>query len=298
MMRESGDRAHEMAVFSRVLTEGSFSAAARSLGLAPSAVSRIIARLEARLGVRLLVRTTRALAPTPEGEAYHRAAARILDDIDDLEQTLADQASPRGRLRVSATVAHGRMHILPLLPDFLALYPGILVDISLTDAVVDLVEERADVAIRVGLLPDSPLMARKLGESGRTVVASPAYLACRGTPGAPEDLLSHNCIGFNFRRAQRGWPFVRDGVPFELAVRGNVEANNGDTVRRLAIDGVGVARVGTFHIAQDMAEGRLVPLLEDFNPGDREPFHALYIGGRTAPKRVRVFLDFLTERLR
>lgn len=297
MAREMVDRAGEMEVFVRVVADHSLSAAGRGLGLTPSAVSRIIARLEGRLGVRLLTRTTRALALTPEGAAYHRAALRILADLDESERAVAEQAAPRGRLRVSATLAYGRMFVVPLLREFLQLYPGILVDISLTDMVVDLVEERADVAIRVGRLPDSALTARRLGASGRTIVAAPAYLDRCGVPETPEDLFRHTIIGFNFRRARKGWPFRRDGEEFELALPGRIEANNGDTVRDLVLNGAGVARLGTFHVAQDIAEGRLRPVLEAYNPGDEEPINALFIGGTTMPARVRVFIDFLAERL-
>jgi DNA-binding transcriptional LysR family regulator len=290
-------RSGEMELFAAVVDRGSFSAAARRLGLSPSAVSRAVGRIEARLGVRLIVRTTRAQVLTPEGEGYHRAARRILADIAEAERTIGHQGAPRGRIRVSATLTHGRMKIVPLLGEFLARYPDISVDISLTDATIDLLEERADVAIRVGPLPDSSLMARRLGDSTRSIIASPAYLARHGTPRVPEDLLSHNCIGFNFRRAEPIWPFQRDGERFTLEVTGNVEANNGDTVAQLAREGVGIARVGTFHVEQDIAAGRLVSLLDEYNPGDREPFHALFIGGTSMPARVRVFIDYLAEKL-
>lgn len=297
MVRNWSDRAGEMEMFACVVATGSFSAAAREMSLTPSGVSRAIARLEARLGIRLLIRTTRAIALTPEGETYHRAALRILQDLEETEREVADQATPRGRLRVSVALSYGRLEIVPLLREFVEIYPGILVDISLSDTVIDLTEGRADVAIRVGPLPDSGLMARRLGDSDRSVVASPAYLARHGVPAAPEDLLDHNCLGFNFRRSRTGWPFRRDGRDFELLVTGNIEANNGDTVAQLARDGVGIARVGSFHVAEDIAAGRLIRVLQDFNPGDREPFHALFVGGATMPARVRVFVDYLADRL-
>jgi DNA-binding transcriptional LysR family regulator len=286
-----------MEVFATVVGRGSFSAAARALDLTPSAVSRVITRLEARLGVRLIVRTTRTLALTPEGEAFHRAALRILRDLDESERAVAEQAAPRGRLRVNTTLPHGRFFIVPLLGEFLQRYPEISIDISLTDATIDLIEERADLAIRSGPLPDSGLMARRLGDSGRSIIASPAYLARRGTPRVPEDLLQHNCVGFNFRRAEPLWPFRRDGRDYALAVTGNIEANNGDTVTQLVREGVGIARVGSFHVAADIAAGRLVSLLDAFNPGDREPIHAVFIGGTTMPARVRVFIDYLAEKM-
>lgn len=297
MVREWVDRAGDMEVLARVVATGSFSAAGRALGLTPSAVSRIIARMEARLGVRLLIRTTRTLTLTSEGEAYHRAALRILEDLAETERAVMDQAAPRGRLRVSSSQGFGRLHILPLVGEFLALYPDILLDLSLSDAMVDLTSGQADVAIRVGPLPDSGLTARKLGDSGRVVAASPAYLARRGTPQTPEDLTHHACIGFNFRRSRQGWLFKRDGTDFELAVSNVVEVNSGDAAVQLALDGVGIARVGRYVVARDLAEGRLVPLLEPFNAGEREPFHAVFIGGAQMPARVRAFVDFLAARV-
>lgn len=298
MQTNSRDRAREMEVFSSVAQSGSFSAAGRALGLTPSAVSRTIDRIEARLGVRLMLRTTRVLTLTAEGQTYLGAARRILADLDDAEQSIADQGAPRGRVRVSAALAHGRMSVVPLLGEFVRLYPHILVDISLTDAVVDVAAGQADVAIRFGKLPDSPLTARRLGETGRTVVASPDYLARRGTPRVPEDLHDHDCLNFNFRRAEPVWPFRRDGRDYALTVSGPVEANNGETLTQLALAGVGVTRVGNFSVADAIDDGRLVPLLEDFNPGDREPIHAVFVGGANMPARVRVFVDFLAERLR
>lgn len=284
-----------MEVFAVVADAGSLSAAGRTLGLTPSAISRTIDRIEARLGVRLMLRTTRLLTLTAEGLSYLGAARRILADLDDAEQAVADQGAPRGRLRVSAALAHGRLVVVPLLKGFVARYPHILVDINLTDAVVDVAAGQADVAIRFGLLADSALTARKLGETGRIVVASPDYLARRGEPTSPEDLHDHDCLNFNFRRAEPVWPFHREGVDFALTVRGPVEANNGETLTQLARDGVGITRVGAFSAEDDIRDGRLVPLLEAFNPGDREAIHAVFVGGANMPARVRVFVDYLAE---
>ncbi len=294
----SADRARELELFVAIAGAGSFSGAGRDLGLSPSAVGRAIDRIEARLGVRLLLRSTRALTLTAEGQAYLQAARRILADLDDAEQQIADQGAPRGRLRVSAAQAHGRLSIVPLLGDFAARYPHILIDIALTDRLVDVAAGQADVAIRFGPLPDSSLTARKVGQTGRLIVASPDYLARAGTPQVPEDLHAHNCLNFNFRRAEPVWPFRRDGRDFALSVRGNIEANNGETLGQLAAAGVGIARVGTFSIARELEEGRLVPLLEAFNPGDVEQIHAVFVGGTAKPARVRAFVDFLAENLR
>ncbi|MBA4786711.1 MAG: LysR family transcriptional regulator [Brevundimonas sp.] len=292
------DRAREMEVFAAVAQSGSFSAAGRMLDLTPSAVSRTIDRIEARLGVRLMLRTTRVLTLTAEGQTYLAAARRILADLDDAERVISDQGAPRGRVRVSASLAHGRQRVVPLLGEFARLYPHILIDFNLTDVVVDVAAGQADVAIRFGPLADSPLTARRLGETGRTIVASPDYLARRGAPQVPEDLHDHDCLNFNFRRAEPVWPFRRDGRDYALTVRGPIEANNGETLTQLALAGVGVTRVGNFSVADAIETGRLVPLLEAFNPGDREPIHAVFVGGANMPARVRVFVDFLAERLR
>jgi len=288
-----GGRSGEMVVFDRVVQEGSLSAAARALHVTPSAISRSIARTEQRLGTRLLLRTTRAIALTAEGEAYLRAARRILADLAEVEEAIADQGVPQGRLRVSAALGHGRKTIVPLVAAFSARYPNIVVDLALGDEVVDILAGQADVAIRFGQLADSPLTARYLGVTGQVVVASPAYLALHGTPQVPEDLLQHNCLRFNFRRAEPDWPFVRDGQAYALKVSGNIQCNSGEALAQWAREGAGIARIGAFSVADDLHRGVLVPLLEAWNPGDQEPIHAVFVGGAAMPARVRVFVDFL-----
>lgn len=291
------DRARSLQIFATVVAAGSFSAAGRLLDLTPSAVSRAVDRIEARLGTRLLLRSTRALTVTAEGHAYLCAARRILTDLDDVEREIANQGAPRGRLRVTAALSHGRLCVVPLLGEFVRRYPFILVDIGLTDALVDVATGQADVAIRFGPLADSALTARKVGETRRVIVASPAYLARHGTPRAPEDLHDHNCLSFNFRRAEPIWPFRKDGRDYVLSVKGNIEANNGETLGQLATAGVGITRVGAFSVANEIADGRLVPLLEEFNPGDVELIHAVFAGGANMPARVRAFVDYLSERI-
>lgn len=288
-------RSGEMVVFATVAEEGSLSAAARALGLTPSAVSRIIARTEQRLGTRLLLRTTRAITFTAEGEAYLRGARRILADMAEVEEAIADQGVPRGRLRVSAALGHGRLAIVPLVAAFSARYPNITVDLTLGDEVVDILGGQADVAVRFGHLPHSPLSARRIGETGQVVVASPDYLQRHGTPQRPEDLLQHNCLRFNFRRAEPNWPFIHDGNEFSLKVSGNIECSSGEALAQLARVGAGIARIGEFSVAEDLQRGDLVPLLQTWNPGDREPIHAVFVGGSAMPARVRVFVDFLLE---
>ncbi|WP_029615969.1 LysR substrate-binding domain-containing protein [Pseudomonas sp. PAMC 25886] len=290
-----GGRSGEMAVFAMVAEQGSLSGAARALSLTPSSVSRIIARIERRIGTRLLLRTTRAITLTAEGEAYLRGARRILADMAEIEDAITDQGVPRGRLRVSAALAHGRLSIVPLIAAFSARYPAIVVDLLLGDEVVDILGGQADVAIRFGLLADSPLTARLIGSTGQLIVASPDYLLRNGTPLVPQDLLDHNCLRFNFRRAAPDWPFRQDGRDFSLKVAGTIEGNSGEALSQLARLGAGIARIGAFSVADDVRSGHLVPLLEAYNPGDREPIHAVFVGGAAMPARVRAFVDFLVE---
>ncbi len=290
------ERSGEMEVFARVVQEGGFSAAARSLDLTPSAVSKLIARLENRLGARLLVRTTRAVSLTEEGEAYHQAALRILQEMSDADQAAATGAV-RGRLRINASVPFGTMFIAPMIPAFLDRHPELVVDLSFTDDVVDLLAERADIAIRIGTLPDSALIARKLGQSRRVVCAAPSYLERKGVPQRPGDLRHHECVTFNFRHARAGWPFREDGRDLEQPVSGNLLVNNGSTARQMVLAGVGIARLGLFHVAADIEAGTLVPLLEEHNPGDLEMINAVYVGGGHIPHRVRAFIDHMVETL-
>ncbi|WP_160003504.1 LysR family transcriptional regulator [Rhizobium sp. 18055] len=291
----------EMEVFVHTARLQSFSAAGRLLRMSPSAVSKLVTRLEERLKTRLVVRTTRSLQLTPEGEVYLERAQRILDDIKEAEQVVSTggEATPRGRLRVSVSVAFGVRYIVPLVPEFLARYPLVQLDLSLTDGIIDIVEERADVAIRSGDLRDTSLKARKLMDSRRVIVAAPAYLERMGTPETPGDLDRHNCMTFNFRRTWEEWPF-RDpatGQTFSKVVNGNIEVNNGPTARNLCIAGVGLARVGAFHVQPDIDAGVLVPVLEPFNTGDVEHIHAVYPGHPHLASRIRALIDFLVERI-
>lgn len=294
MPRTEVNRSGEMDVFVRVVEYGGFSHAARSLRMTPSAVSKLVARLEARLGARLINRSTRKLQLTAEGEAFHARAVRILADLDEAEHAASAGAAPRGRVRVNANVAFGVQYLLPLVPAFLREQPEIQLDISLSDQVIDLMDQRADVAIRVGPMQPSQLKARKIGESRTAVVASPDYLARHGVPETPEALYDHNRIGFNFARSFDEWPFRTKAGLISVPACGNVAVGDGETARRLVLEGVGLARLGVFHLREDIAAGRLTPVLEAFNPGDVEDIHAVYVGqGGHLPARVRAFIDFL-----
>ena len=292
------NRTGEMQVFLRVVEAGSFSEAARLLRMTPSTISKLIARLEARLGVRLIERSTRRLSLTSEGQIYYERGQSLLSEFDEVERELSlGAASTGGTVRVNASVAFGVLGLEPILPDFWQAYPNIVVDLSLSDEIVDLYLDRTDVAFRVGPLPDSSMMARRIGSARRKIVASPAYLERHGLPLSVDDLARHNCLGFNFRRSAPVWPLKESGRIVDRAVRGSLLANNGETVRRLAVAGVGLARIGDYHARDDIAAGRLVEVLADTVPEDEEDIHALFLGGGRMPQRVRAFLDFVCPRL-
>ncbi|HEV7308310.1 LysR family transcriptional regulator [Ensifer sp.] len=295
------NRAGEMEVFVTVSETRSFSAAARRLKLSPSAVSKLVTRIEDRLGTRLLVRSTRTLQLTPEGEVYVQRAQRILSDIAETEHVVAagGRMAPRGLLRVNAAVGFGERYIMPLAPEFLARYPDVQLDLTLTDSMIDVVGERTDVAIRTGPLRDSSLKARKLMESRPVVIASPVYLEKHGVPQAPEDLDAHNCIRFNFRRSVDEWAFRRPGQPAveHRTVSGNMQVSSGSIVRQLCLAGVGIGRIGRFHVERDFEAGTLVPLLEDYRSGEIEIVYAVYAGHEHLAARIRAFIDFLADRM-
>ena len=282
----------------RVVEAGSLTRAAHALHVSPSAVSKVVARLEARLGVTLLRRSARGLSLTDEGEAYYGRARAILRDIEEAEDLVASRRRPRGLLRINCNVPFAEHCLVPILPAFLERHPGLAVDLVETDQPVDLVRTQTDVAIRTGVLVDSSLRARRLFASARHVVASPGYLARHGTPLAPDDLAGHDCLGFNLRRSLDLWPFrMPDGEIRAHLATGRLRVDNGETMRRMALAGVGLARLSGFHVGADLAAGRLVHLLEAFNPGDLEPVHAVYPEDTYVPERIRAFVDFLVERL-
>lgn len=293
------NRAGEMQAFLRVVETGSFSEAARQMRMTPSTLSKLIARIETRLGARLLERSTRRLSLTAEGWVYYERSQSLLAGIEDLERDLTKgAASVGGTLRVSASVGFGMVAIEPLLPAFWAEFPNVIVDLSLSDEMVDLYLDRTDIAFRVGSLASSSLTALKLGIAPRKIVASPDYLARYGTPQTASDLAQHRCLGFNFRRSAPVWPLQEGGRIVDRGVTGPLLANNGETVRRMALAGMGLARMGEFHIRQDLRAGTLVEVLAEAIQGDTEDIHALFFGGERLPHRVRVFLDFIAPRLR
>ncbi|HYP83155.1 LysR family transcriptional regulator [Variovorax sp.] len=299
MPRIDVNRSGEMEVFVQVCDRGGFSAAGRVLGMTPSAVSKLVARMEARLGAQLVRRSTRALQLTQEGEQFYERSVRVLADIDEAERSLGAASAPRGRVAINASSAFGHLVIAPLLPRLAALYPELAIDMAVTDRVVDLLEARADIAVRWGPLPASDLVARPLGATAQSVVASPGYLARCGTPRRPEDLGAHRRLDFSYRRRVPDWPFVVQGEAVTMPTQASLRAGDGETLRMLALADAGLARLSNYQTHDDCEAGRLVRVLEDFNPRELEPIHAVYLGrpGRL-PARVRVVLDFLQAHVR
>lgn len=292
------NRSGEMAVFVRVVEDGSFSAAAKTLDMSPSAVSKLVTRLEERLGAVLFLRSTRELTLTTEGEDFYESSRRILEDLDEAEQSVGTGSlEPSGLLRVNTSIPFGTHQLVPLLREFRELYPKVEIDLSLTDQVVDLTRERVDVAVRVGKLADANYKARALGRSRYAVVASPQYLKTHGKPEHPDQLAQHICLGFNFKRSVSQWPFLVDGQLTALPVRASVFTNNGETMLDLVHHGMGIGRLGRFHVDRFLKRGEVVELLSAFNPGDVEELHAVFPVKRHMSRRVRVFIDFLAERI-
>ncbi|MDR7220105.1 LysR family transcriptional regulator [Aminobacter aminovorans] len=296
MMRVDVNRFGEMEVFVRAVESGGFSAGARALAMSPSAVSKLVSRLENRLGTRLVNRSTRRLQLTPEGCAFYERSVVILADLKEAEQCAAAGEVPRGRLRVNTNVPFGKHFLLPLLPQFLARYPEISVDVALSDMVVDLLEARADVAIRAGPMKSSSLVARKLGATRMMIVGAPTYFATRPMPRIADELKRHNLLGPSYVRTMPAWPVLQHGAVMEVMPTGNAQASDGEALRELALAGLGLARIAAFQVRDDLAAGRLISVLEDANPGDLEDVHAVFLGsGGPVPARVRALLDFLAE---
>jgi DNA-binding transcriptional LysR family regulator len=292
------DRIDAMALFVRVVETGSFTAAAKALGLSRALASKAVQDLESRLGARLLNRTTRRSSLTEAGSVYYRHAQRLLLDLADVEEEVGRlQSRPRGTLRLSLPMSFGLLHIVPALSDYLALYPEMAVDVVLEDRVVDLIEEGFDVAIRIGRLADSSLVARRLAPSGTVLCAAPAYLDRRGRPETVDALAGHDCLTYHYGARPDEWVFLGPDGEERVRVRGRLRANSGNALRQAALDGFGLAILPDFIAGPDLASGRLVPLLR----GHRLPeiaVHAVYPPTRNLSAKVRSFVDFLVARFK
>lgn len=291
------DRLAAMTAFARVAESRSFSEAARRLRSSKSVISRQVMALESDLGARLFHRTTRSLTLTEAGQGYYERVSRILADVEEANLSVTRlQAAPRGRLRVNAPMSFGIRHLAPAIPDFLALHPEVEIDMSMSDRFVDLVEEGYDVAVRIGRLTDSALVARRLAPLRRVVCASPAYLAAKGVPQTPADLAAHDCLSYSNMAASDEWSFVEaDGRPVSVAVRGRLHVNNGDTLRIAALSGLGLVTQPTFIVGADLQAGTLVGVLSDYVAQDGAVY-AVYPHSRHLSPKVRAFVDFLAER--
>lgn len=289
--------------FVAVAEEGGFAPAARKAGLATSSLTRQVDTLEAHLGTLLLNRSTRSVTLTPAGEDYLGQATRILADLEEANRSVSERdGPPRGVLRVSLPVVFARLHVTPIVPDFLRACPGIEIEIVMTDRVVNLVEDRIDVAIRLGTLDSSSLVARRLAPHHRRLCASPAYLAEHGEPQVPADLARHRCLTFSYGSADRTWRFARDGREESIRVRGPLRANDSETLKSAALAGLGLLLMPTWLVGRELADGALRPVLPGWSAevgrgsaGVRTDagVFALYLPDRRGSAKVRAFVDFL-----
>jgi DNA-binding transcriptional LysR family regulator len=297
-MEASMDRLEAMSLVLAVAEAGSLSAAARQTKTPLATVSRKVSELEAHLQTRLFNRSSRALVPTETGRSYIAAAKRILADLAEAERAASGEyAAPRGDLTVSTLVALGRTYLQPVLTEFLATFPDVDVQLSLQDRTVNLPEEHIDVALRVGDLADSSLIAVRVGEVCRIACASPAYLKSRGMPGSPDDLSAHDCISYPPIQSPTAWRFKRERTDYVVPVRSRFVASNLESACDAARAGIGVTVAFSYLVADQIRSGELVPFLQDYQPPP-QPVSFVYLPNRFMPAKLRAFLDFAVPRLR
>ena len=292
------NRLESMSILIAVVDSGSLSAAARHLGMPLATVSRKVGELESHLKTRLLHRTTRQLSLTEAGSSYVAACRRILEEIGEAERAATGEyASPKGELVVTAPVVFGRLHVVPVVADFLANYPEIGINLVLTDRVVHLMDEHADVAIRIGALPDSTLMATGVGTVRRVICASPAYLATHGVPTRPRDLAGHECITFEVLASMRAWVFGSGKSELSVPVHSRLAVNTAEAAISAAILGVGLIRVLSYQVADAVRDNVLSVVLDTYESAPL-PINLVHKGQAPVPLKLRAFLDFVTPRLR
>jgi len=292
------DRFESMTVLLTAVEAGSLSAAGRRLGMPLATVSRKVSELETHVKARLLSRSTRKLALTDAGRDYVVACKRILEDVNEAERAASGEYSaPRGELIVTAPIVFGRLHVLPVTTEFLAAYPEVAVRLVLGDRVVNLLEDQVDLAVRIGELPDSSLIATRVGTIRRVVCGSPAYFAAHSTPESPHALGAHKCVTFAALMSADSWVFKVDGVDVSVPVHSRLIVNTAEAAIDAAISGVGVTRVLSYQIDQASRAGLLDRVLRDFEPAPL-PISLVYAGHARLPVKLRAFLDFATPRLR
>ncbi len=292
------DRFDAMSVLLAAVDAGSLSAGARRLGMPLATVSRKVSELEAHLHTRLLNRGSRRLELTDAGQSYVASCRKILEDVVEAERAASGEyRAPRGELVVTAPIVFGRLHVLPIVGAFLKAYPEIDVRITLADRVVNILEEHVDVALRIGDLPDSSLVAARLGSIRRVVCASPGYLEARGTPVSPNDLGSHDCITFEGLMSPRAWTFWSNGAPQSVAIHSRLVVNTAEAAIDMAVAGIGITRVLSYQVAAPLADGKLEIVLEPFEPLP-VPVSLVHAGNSLLPLKLRAFLDFATPRIK
>ena len=291
------DRLQSMEVLLAVVETGSMSAAGRELGMPLPTVSRKVSELEAHLNARLLIRTTRHLELTDAGESYLAACKRILQDVDEAERVAAGEYStPRGDLVITAPIVFGRLHVLPVVGEFLQAYPEVNVRLSLRDQIISLLDEHVDVAIRIGELPDSTLIARRLGTIRRVVCGSPDYLEQKGVPEAPADLSEHACVNFDALASGDAWDFQAGGSPLRVPIHPRLGVNTAEAAIDAAIAGVGLTRVMSYQVEAALRSGTLECVLQTFEPAEI-PVSLVYASQGQQALKLRAFLDFAAPRL-
>jgi DNA-binding transcriptional LysR family regulator len=290
-------RSDELQVFVSVIESGSISAAAEQIGQTPSAISRTLSRLEAKLDTTLINRTTRRMDLTEEGKFFLERARQILGQMEDLEERLSSrQHTPAGRLRINAASPFMLHSIVPYVAEFRALYPDIQLELNSNDLIIDLLEQSTDIAIRIGALADSSLHARSLGSSPLNILASPDYLQQHGIPTTVEALSEHSLLGFTHTETLNHWP-LRHADGDRLLIQPAVSASSGETLRQLALAGEGIVCLSHFMTHDDIRTGRLKVLLPDANSGYRQPIHAVYYRNSQLALRIQCFLDFIQNKL-
>ena len=292
------DRLEAMSILLAAVESGSLSKVSRNLRLPLATVSRKVAELEAHLNAALLIRSSKGLELTPAGRSYVTAAKSILEQVTEAERAASGEyTEPKGDLVVTAPIMFGRMHVLPTVTRFLDAYPDVSVGLVMTDRVAHFLEDQVDVALRIGALPDSTLVATRLGEVRHVICASPDYLSANGTPSTPDDLAHHRVVCFQSVSVLSTWTFNRDGAEIDTTFRSRLSVNTIDAALDAAVSGAGLVRAVSYQIADHVRARRLAVVLEDFEPKPR-PVHLVYDGQNRLPLKLRAFVDFAVPRIR
>ncbi|MEJ5061744.1 MULTISPECIES: LysR family transcriptional regulator [unclassified Pseudomonas] len=291
------DKLNAMTVFVRVVERGSFSAVAREMHTSQPTISKVLRTLEAGLGGKLITRSTRKLSLTDEGQRYYNECRKILEAVDAAEHSFkSGRENIAGHLRIGSSVSFGRLQIAPRLAEFLKRHPALEIDLQLNDQNQDLVSEGLDVTFRIGVLNDSGLLARHIGNTHRVTVATPAYLKQHGQPQTPQELSEHNCLLFNLLSSQNLWVFEREGQRHEVRIKGNAQSNNSEAIREMVLGGLGISLSPVWLFSEDLKAGRVVAILQDY-AAQSLPIHAVSPANRRQSARVKAFVDYMAQAL-